>query len=152
MPSNQTSPQLILLYLLGGLACAAYLGVVIWAAVITVRNEDPAKLDGVPSQLLTTVSAVLATNLGAYLGLTVQRMSAPGAPPWTLAGLLARGPSQDLRLIGSIVYLSGLAIGFGAWATKGFRDEHVADAIKNMTTTLGGIIAGSLAILLAPPT
>jgi len=125
---------------LGG---AGYLGGVARAAYLTVKRR-PNDMDEFPQRALTTISAILATNLGAVLGLSLTATGLAGASFFAPDTLTAGGGQSAFPIIAAYLYSAGLLIACAAWATVNFKEA--VPIISEMTRTLVGVIVGAMAL------
>ncbi len=99
------------------------------------------------THVMTTIGGVLATNLGAVLGLTVAQSAgliSAESLPWYAP------TAANLQVIAAYVYVVGLLAATGLWAAKRFTagQDHVVSTLPELAKTLLGVMAGALAVML----
>jgi len=133
----------ILLMILVGLAALGFMGGIVAAGIFTIR-ETPGTFPSFASEAVTAIGGVLATNLGAVLGLTFASIPGKRAAlrPWN--GLT----TESLQKIAAYLYVVGLVTAAVFWGVKGFSDEttKVVSTLPELTRTLLGVIVGALAV------
>ncbi len=129
-------PLIVFILMLAGVV---YVGGIIWAGLGKTVSDDAVFA-------ITAIAGVLATNFGALLGITVS-MSGSTHHPLSLTLRKAQRTTTDLlQVIAAYVYFVGL-LAAAAFNLRG--DVGGGDMLRNMTSTLIGVIVGVLAVALA---
>ena len=129
------------------LAAAAFIGGIALAAYYTLRDRAN-EMPSFPSRTVTGISGVLATNLGAVLGLSIAEIGEyAGALALDLAEM--SGPTT-IQVVASYLYIIGLVVAVVAWAIKGFSEDpgKVVPLLPELSRTFIGIIVGIAAVSL----
>lgn len=141
-------------YLLGFLifiGCGAFVYGIALACIKSwnaTANEIPPFLSGT----VTSIAAVLSTNLGAVLGITV---SNPGSKfreskSWNPLSFFTSPSPSVIQTIVCYVYILSLIAAAIVWAHRDFTTETtiIVPLIPELTKSLLGVIVGVLAISL----
>jgi len=128
------------------IGCIGYIYAVAQACIISLNKEpDVSQMPSFLSNLITTIGAVLATNLGATLGL-------PKPPEFSLSplGFISHPIVINFQMTACYVYLLTLLAAAIVWGTKDFTQDptKVVATIPELTKTFLGVIVGVLAITL----
>ena len=165
--SKQLRPLVIIVIFIGALA---YIGAVVWAGVVSVNasEQQPAKLPGIVTQMITTIGTTLATHFGALFGISQFTGGNPRPiPKFYQAYIWATLPERKLdqevavpqagepteqqfdtvQIAAAYLYFGSLLLACVFWAITGFS-EFAADAVRNMTASFIGAIAGVIAVSL----
>jgi hypothetical protein len=144
----------LLLLLLLGVVGLLFLGGIVAAGILSFKSK-PGKMPQFLAHAITTIGSVLATNLGAVLGLNL--VEAPGLA--STKGLydlnqipsLPQAPSTpELQVLAAWVYVIGLIVAFVMWAIKWFptKPEEVVNTLPELSKTLLGVLVGALVVAL----
>jgi hypothetical protein len=106
--------------------------------IITVGLGGSEAPDAITA-VVTGVGAALATNFGAYTGVTLNRTGGVGA--FSLPSF--RLPSA--QALGALFYFIMLIIAGVLWAKDGFKAD-APELIRNQVATLGGVIVGLIVV------
>lgn len=139
-------PVTLLLLTLVAVAGLLFIGGIIAAGVLSLRNK-PAAMPAFPAQAITVIGGILSTNLGAILGLSVAEnvgLSAINAEPWYAL------TSENLQIGAAYLYIGGLLLAFLFWLLNRFSDkpDQVVSTLPELTKTLLGVLVGALAVAL----
>ena len=119
----------------------------IYQAIHLSLIEKPKDFAPFFSESVTLIGAILATNLGAVMGL-----SAAKVPGYSLNIIVSfnNDKVKGLQVIASYIYFISLVIIGFFWFKTGFSKdpEKVVQILPNMTSTFIGIIVGTLAVSL----
>lgn len=142
------------LLFLGGLAFAYG----IYKACALSLPEHP-NLDLMPpflAGIVTSIAAVLSTNLGAVLGITISDPSSHFRKNrnWNPLVFLSTPDPTILQTGACYIYILGLIAAAIVWSIKGFDIKGappIIPLIPELTKSLAGVIVGVLAIFLNRP-
>lgn len=102
------------------------------------------------STSITSIAALLATNLGAVLGISITNPNSTfkKANTWNPFTAITDPEPNKYQAIAIYVYVASLLACGIVWAKKGFTEDstHIIPIIPEMTKTLIGVIIGSLAL------
>ena len=150
------TPISYLVIFLIGLACIAFVYGIYKACKISwPDNSDTSKMPAFLSNLVTSIAAVLATNLGAVLGLA--KVNAGSVfrdfATWNPIHLCSANAPNVSQTIACYIYILGLLAAAIVWAKKNFTADEklVVSLIPQLTKSLVGVIIGVLAISLNVP-
>jgi len=96
------------------------------------------------TRTVTTIGGILATNLGAVLGINVLKSNSP-------AFRIMQVPTTEaLQNAAAILYLVGLFLALLFWAFKAFKEDPdvVVPILPNLSLTLLGVMGGALAVII----
>jgi hypothetical protein len=122
----------------------------IFVAIRLTTKETPGDMPRFVDQMITTIGGVLATNLGAVLGIKFAEGS-------SLLSLQLQTPAPTipgtLQIIAAVLYAIGLLAAIIAWLCKGFTNDPniVVPAIPRLSQTLLGVAVGALALAIGVP-
>jgi hypothetical protein len=142
----------ILIFGLLGLATLGFLAGLI-AAVRFSLAGTPDKMPRFVRQVVIAVGGILATNLGAVIGVSVKQAMLTGASAMGLLLFKGADAPSVLQIGAAYFYVAGLLIAlFGWWRTE-FSDDPkvVVDILPQMSQTLLGVAVGVLAVALGTP-
>jgi len=169
--SNQLRPLVVIIVLVGALL---YIGGIVWGGVISLcaNKESPANIPPFVSQAITAIGTALATHFGALFGISQFTGGNPRPIPkphqvqiWATlphrrrdlgalplqAGVESDDSSEHrfdfYQIAAAYLYFASLILAGVFWAITGFS-EYAADAIRNMSFALIGVIAGVIAVTL----
>jgi len=118
---------------------------VIYAGIFTLAHGAGDKENVFPevfTYAVTAIGAVLATNLGAYLGITIEQIR-------TGVHTRTRDLQETFKTIAFIVYAAAMFTALVFWGVSGFDPrEEVVSVLPELTFTLLGVGGSSLALLL----
>lgn len=102
------------------------------------------------STLITTVSTVLSTNLGAVLGISIAKPDSKLrlSKSWNPLSFFDNPSPSVVQTAACYVYIIALVSFAIAYAHKDFADEGVVPIIQEQSRTLLGIIAGVFGVIL----
>jgi len=146
-------------WLLLAIAFSAYLYGVYYAIFTPFKGEDdklsiPDPLD----TLLTTLSAILLTNLGAVLGIAVSNPNSGLAGKTLLTRSITVPPPlsqrEFIQLIAVLIYLLAMVACFIDWAYSSFRVplRPIVPFVSVTGKTLIGVITAYVAFVLGKQT
>lgn len=147
----------ILKILLIAIACVSFIYGIYKACKISWPLDDPdtSLMPAFLSNLVTSIAAILATNLGAVVGFTVTNESSifRDSSTWSLTNLFTENASGSWQTLACYIYILGLLAAAIVWARKNFTadDSEIMSLIPQLTKSLVGVIIGVLAISLNVP-
>ncbi|WP_373060014.1 hypothetical protein [Zunongwangia sp. H14] len=104
------------------------------------------------SNTVTSIAAVLSTNLGAVLGITVSNPTSKfrESKSWNPLSLFTSPSPSAIQTIACYVYILSLIAAAIVWAHRDFITEtnKIVPLIPELTKSLLGVIVGVLAISL----
>ena len=141
---------IVFLFAVGGLA---YLYGIFKACWISLqKNPVVSDMPAFLSSTITSIGAVLATNLGAVLGITITKAS-PEFSEAVLHPLIAFTTLSvtSVQVIACYLYIISLVAVSIVWGKKDFTPDpnKVVSTIPELTKTFLGVIVGVFAITLA---
>ena len=112
------------------------------------------KLPDVFDTLTASIGAILLTNLGAVLGISVSQPNSGLAGKTLMASANVPAPMtqrETIQFIAVLVYLVALVACFIAWAVNSFREkpEPIAALVSQNGKMLIGVISAYVAFVLA---
>ena len=146
-------------YLLGfliGIACLAFAYGIFLAARISWPDKPDVKAMPVfLSNVVTSIATILATNLGAVIGVSFSDPNSAFARSsnWNPLRYFSQDSPTVFQTTACYLYVLGLVAAAIVWAHKGFTDDvnQVVALIPDLTKSLLGVIIGALAIALNVP-
>jgi hypothetical protein len=149
-----SNTRAILLSLFIGIAAVAFIAGVTAACILSF-SPDAGK-DSLPpfvSATITSIAALLATNLGSILGITVTNPQSHFriARNWSPLAVFQAPSTTTLQTWGCYLYVGGLLAATVIWGFRGFDSKSaspVVPLIEDLAKSLAGIIVGSVAIAL----
>ncbi|QIL40572.1 hypothetical protein G7074_15640 [Pedobacter sp. HDW13] len=149
--NNKPIAYLILSLLSIGVAAYLY-GVWIACSISWAPRDTPVSINSFLSSVVSSIAAVLATNLGAVLGISITKPQSPFGKlkNWTSFSLLANDGATIFQIIACFVYVLSLLAAAIVWVHTGFETEStkIISLIPEMTKSLVGVIIGVMAISL----
>ena len=102
------------------------------------------------SSTVTSIAAVLSTNLGAVLGITISNptSSLRNLKTWNPINLFINPSPTVFQTVACYVYIVSLTAAAIVWAHRQFVSENIVPLIPELTKSLLGVIVGVLAISL----
>jgi hypothetical protein len=148
------NPIQILIAFLFAVGCLAYIYGVYKASFLSLQHPSrAAEMPGFLSSVITSIGAVLATNLGAVLGIaiTVPKSVFNKKALLNPFSVFAESAATAVQIIACYVYILTLVAAAIVWARLDFTVDvkTVVSTIPEMTKTLLGVIAGVFAVILA---
>jgi len=143
----------ILIVFLFSVGCLGYLYGIFQACWISLQK--PVNVDAMPaflSSIITSIGAVLATNLGAVLGIAISNpkseYSTKFFSPFTV---FAKPGITTVQITACYIYILTLVVVAIVWGIKKFTTDpkQIVSTIPELTKTLLGVIVGVFAITLA---
>lgn len=137
---NDTVKKLIVVisFLLG---LGFYIGAILIAGLDSLKGPNEPAIPEILSALVTGVGGALATNFGAFMGISLN----------TTGGATAFKVPQfqmpSVQSIGALVYFVSLLAALGFWAADSFSPT-TAELIRNQGATLAGAIVGIVVVSL----
>lgn len=133
------------------LGCAFY---IYGIALACIKSWPPGAVDFdfkvFLATTVTSIAALLATNLGAVLGITITNPNSSfhKTKTWNPLSAITNPEPNKYQVIAIYVYVASLLACTIVWGKKGFTEEttHIIPIIPEMTKTLIGVIIGSLAL------
>ncbi len=142
-------------YLLGFivfLGFATFIGAVVWASVISLKGADISTFPEIASGLITSISGLLAINLGAVLGFSISHIEAFSYAHFQNPFAFLNDPTiYNLQISACYIYILSLMIATVVWGIKGFKKDAVVAVLTELTKSFIGVILGALAVVLAKP-
>lgn len=150
------NPIGILKVLLISLACISFIYGIYKACKISLEKEpDLTLMPAFLSNLVTSIAAILATNLGAVIGITVINDNSEfrNLSTWNLTNLFSENAPSAWQALACFIYILGLLAAAIVWAIKNFTSDEkkVVSLIPELTKSLVGVVVGVLAISLNVP-
>jgi hypothetical protein len=143
------------LYALLLIGCAGYAwGIVVACKLSLQKPPNPSEMPPFLAGVVTTIGAILATNLGAVLGIEIVKQ------PNTLSEnvfkpliFFSDASYRNLQITALYFYLLSLVTAAIGWGIKKFTSDpaEIVTIIPELTKTLLGVIVGAMGILLAKP-
>jgi|GEM_PF-4092183 hypothetical protein len=118
-----------------------YIYEIVVAGISSLNDAGEPNIPTAISALVTGVGGGLATNFGAFMGITLNTGGGSGAfkiPQFEL-------PSA--QALGALVYFGCLLLAGAFWALDGLS-ENTAELIRNQGATLAGAIVGIVVVTL----
>jgi hypothetical protein len=143
-------PANYLLVALISIGCIAFFAG-IWMACRYTLNGDPGDMPTFISSLVTSIAAVLATNLGAVLGIAKTQPASPFrmAATWNPANLLSGDTASVIQTIACYIYIAGLLAAAIVWGKCGFKEDNsIVPLVEQLSKSLAGVVVGALAVSL----
>lgn len=110
----------------------------------------PEKMSSFSRQIVTTIGGVLATNLGARIGIEIMQAKANGFEPAVF--LLGQGgdTASFLQLAAAYLYVAGLVYALWGWSRANFSEDpkKVVVVVPQLSQTLLGVVVGVLTVAL----
>lgn len=161
MNDKEKNPVIYIIGLLVLLACLLFAYGVFEACRITVRNLGA---DEMPEFLSTTaiaIAGVLSTNLGAVIGVTIQKPSGKNLS-WNPFTFFSNPNITTLQIFASYFYIAALLAALIVWGTKEFSEAATVDKdgklvagvpivvplIPVFAKSLVGVLVGALTVAL----
>ncbi len=101
-------------------------------------------------QVVTAIGGILATNLGAVLGVKIEQAKSLGFDTKRFfVGAVGDAPST-LQLVAAYLYVFGLLVALWGWWKLGFTEDpsKVVVTLPQLSQTLLGVAVGVLAVAL----
>lgn len=143
-------------YLLGFLifvGCGAFVyGIALACIVSWPTDSTNYEIAAFLSSTVTSIGAVLSTNLGAVLGITVTNTGSrfSDTREWNPIRFFSNPSPTIIQIMACYVYILALIVASVVWAHRDFTVEanKIAPLIPELTKSLLGVIVGVLAISL----
>jgi hypothetical protein len=135
---------LFLLACIGGLF---FLVGIVVAGILSHKGK-PEQMPSYFKESVTLMGGVLATNFGAFLGITVSRGQLPSLRFWTAP------PIEAFQISAVILYIVGLLVALFYWSLGGLKENPnegpivVVSTLPELSRTFMGIVAGALVVVL----
>jgi hypothetical protein len=115
------------------------------------EHPDISKMSAFLSSVVVSIAAILATNLGAVLGIsTVDSKSAfRRSFTWNPLNIFSSEAPNVSQTIACYIYVLGLLAAAIVWARKNFIEADVVALIPQLTKSLVGVVVGALAVALS---
>lgn len=122
-------------------AVSFLIGLVVYAWQIITAGLSGTEVDPAVTALITGVGAALATNFGAFMGIS-----------WNQTGGLTGFNLPTFKLptaqaLGALFYFLMLLLAAVLWLSKGLSPD-APEIIRNQVATLGGVIIGVVVVIL----
>jgi len=132
------------------LAAAGFLAGVV-SAVRHSLHGTPAQMPPFARQIVTAIGGVLATNLGAVLGITVQQARAGGMDLASMLVAAGADTPTKLQVAAAYLYVLGLLIALYGWWRLRFTEDpdRVVVTLPQLSQTLLGVVVGVVAVALS---
>lgn len=129
------------------IACIYSLDKPLWDESVKVRE-----MDSFLSGAVTTIAAVLSTNLGAILGIATSNTASSlnKLSTWNPIRIFTNPDPTVFQTTACYIYVLSLVAAGIVWLILGFKEDskNLVALIPEMTKTLLGVIVGALAISL----
>lgn len=148
------SAKEVLYIFLISIGCIAYMYGIFRACYVSWPKPQTGYEYVIPAFLSTTVtsiSAVLSTNFGAVMGLTLKAdVRFSQASLWNPLNIVTNPSATSFQIVACYVYILSLLGTAVVWAHRDFEAENgkIVPLVADLTKTLVGIIVGALAIAL----
>lgn len=151
-----TPPINILIVFLITIACFSFLFGIYKASYISWQKvPDTLLMPAFLSNVVTSIAAVLATNLGAVLGYANADTHSLFRNPatWNPLNLFSSGSVSPAQAFACYIYVLGLLSATVVWGYKNFTtdEKQVVPLLPQLTKSLLGVVIGALAIALNVP-
>ena len=132
------------------LAAAGFIAGVV-SAIRYSLNGTPSNMPPFLRQVVTAIGGVLATNLGAVIGITVQQVRAAGFDMASVLVAAGADTPTKLQVGAAYLYVIGLLIALYGWWKLEFTEDpnKVVVTLPQLSQTLLGVGAGVLAVALS---
>lgn len=123
----------------------------IYFAIFTVPKKDDHVLPEILDTLTASIGAILLTNLGAVLGISITQPKSGLAAKALMAKVELPDPMTRREIIqftAVLVYLVTLVACFVAWAISGFNDKG-ENAVATLVSQNGKMLIGVISAYLA---
>jgi uncharacterized membrane-anchored protein YitT (DUF2179 family) len=130
----------VIVWALAFLGVAVFAWYVVAAGQASIGATEPPTLK--PPELEPfglAAGVLLATNLGAFLGIVIKSGGGAGG----FAALAANQQQPWAHLVGTVAYLIILALAFIFYAQSGWN-QNGAEVITKSVATLGGVVLGAM--------
>ena len=146
-------PTTYLLVFLIFLACIGFVYGIFKACQISLESTpDPKKFPDFLTNTVTSIATVLATNLGAVLGVSSSQPTSNFRQPatWNPLNLLSGNTPDVTQAIACYLYVLGLLAAVIVWANLSFVGDptKVVALIPELSKSLLGVVIGALAVSL----
>lgn len=128
----------LILLLLGSAAALLFVGVVLAAGL---GKPTPSALNA----YVSTLSAVLAANLGAVLGLSFVPGTAFSAAAWRF---WTAPTTAALQIIAAYAYAGSLLLAVGFWVVAHYRGKSATNTIDELFRAAMGLLLAVVGVLL----
>ncbi len=143
-------------YLLGlfiFIGCAIYIyGIVLACLESWPEHQPPYQIPVFLSTTVTSIAALLATNLGAVLGITITKSDSlfGETKTWNPLTVFREPEPTNFQATACYIYAISLIACGVVWACRGFEPDpaKIVPLIPEMTKSLLGVIIGVLAMSL----
>lgn len=118
----------------------------IYSAIHFTSIGKPGDMPNILNHVIIVVGGVLATNLGAVLGIQVDQ----GGGFSLGFRKISTDPSIGIREICAFLYAIALIIALIFWGISGFTEKstEIVDSIPMLSKTLIGVAVGALTVVL----
>jgi hypothetical protein len=146
-------PITYLLSILIALGCVTFAYGVIKACMISLEKApDLSLMPLFLASAVTSIAAVLATNLGAVLGIAIANPQSlyRQSSTWNPLKVFSKPDPTTWQTLACYVYIIGLLSAAVVWGIKNFTTDsnQIVALIPEMTKSLLGVIVGALAVSL----
>jgi hypothetical protein len=147
-------PIIYLLAFLIFIGCAVFVyGISVAICVSWCCEGSACKIAPFLSSAVTSTGAILATNLGAVLGITINNPASNfrQSKSWNPLTFFSNPSPTIIQTAACYVYILSLLASAIVWAHRGFDGTEttvVVPLIQEMTKSLLGVIVGALAVAL----
>ncbi|MBP6416882.1 MAG: hypothetical protein KA330_10530 [Chitinophagaceae bacterium] len=143
-------------YLLGFfifIGCAIYIFGIVQACIVSWHpDRPPYEIPVFLSTTVTSIAALLATNLGAVLGISITKSNSlfGEMKTWNPLTVFSDPEPTNFQATVCYVYVFSLVACGVVWAIRGFEPDttKIVPLLPEMTKSLLGIIIGALAMAL----
>lgn len=133
---------------------ALYIFGIAKACIMSIGDSGDVEFNQVLSGAVTSIAAVLSTNLGAVLGISVSNPKSEfrKLSTWNPSSIFVNSDPTTFQTIGCYVYIISLLVAAIVWAYKDFTTDpkDIVPLIPELAKSLLGIIVGVLAISFNP--
>lgn len=161
MNSKENNPVIYIIGSLVLLACLLFAYGVFEACRITIKEAGADKMPQFLSTTAIAIAGVLSTNLGAVIGVTIQKPLRKNSS-WNPFTFFTNPNFTALQIFASYFYISALLAALVVWGIKGFseaavvnNDEKLVEGIPIVVPlipvfakSLVGVLVGALTVAL----
>ncbi len=126
----------VIVWVLIAVVVGTYVGVVVWAGEQSLKSPSEPSIPLALTGATTAVASALATNLGAFLGVSIGTRSIPDS---------FKAPT--VQALFGLFYVLVLIVAFSYWGRDHFSSQ-TAELIRTQVATLLGVGVGVLAVKL----
>lgn len=151
-PASMDAIKILRIILLA-FGCVAYVYGIAKAFVISWKGDDVNKMPAFLVNVVGTIGTILATNLGAVMGLTLAESPSDSfsEEDWDPVNLfVAEHASKAFQTTACYIYVIGLIAAAIVWTHRKFETDpqKIVPLVPELTKSLLGVIVGVLVVAL----